>query len=140
MSSQPVREAFRQKIAGLLDAEGFEFFESVNKAESTKELPQRWYTLDFAVAGDQPKSLGVPRLFREEGTVTVLIFTEQNIQDTDAVAAAEVIRAATCNWNALAGNLHVQQAGPPADIYGGDFRGSFYGVQVDIGYNFDRIA
>ena len=140
MSSASVRAAFRTQVAGLLSGSGFDFIESVNRAESVTELPQRWYTLDFAVAGDQRMSLGVPTLFREQGTVTVVIFTEQNIEDAAATNAAEVVRAALANWNALDGHLHVQQAAPPADLAGGDFRGSFYGVMVDIGYTFDRIV
>jgi hypothetical protein len=139
MSASIVRSAFRAKIAGLLAAQNFEFVESVNLAESTKELPSRWYTLDFAVSGDHRLSLGVPALFREQGSVSVVIFTEQNVHDTDAVAAADVIRAAMCNWSAEGGHLRIQQAGPPTDLDGGDFRGSFYGILVDIGYTFDRI-
>ena len=31
----------------LLVPDGFAFVESINKAESTRDLPDKWYTLDF---------------------------------------------------------------------------------------------
>lgn len=140
MSAQVVREAFRQKIAGLLGGEGFDFFESINLAHSTKDLPPRWYTLDFVPSDDSRISLGVPALFRESGIVTVAVFSEQNIEDANAVAAAEVIRAQMCNWFDDSGQIRVLEAQPPVDLDGGDFRGAFYGITVDLRYQYDRFA
>jgi len=139
MSSAYVRDSFRTKVATLLVAEGFEFIETINLAESTGELPPKWFTLDFLPADDTRMSLGVPALFRETGAVTLAIFTPQHERDTEAIAAADVVRSALCNWIDTTGNLRVHDAQPPADLDGGDFRGSFYGVTVDIRYSFDRI-
>jgi len=139
MSAQAVRTAFRDALSPLLVPDGFEFVESINKAETTKTLPTKWYTLDFLPSDDSRAALGVPALFRESGRVTVLIFTAQNIFDTDAVAAAEVVRAAMCNWFDSTGNIRVNAAQPPVDLDGGEFRGSFYGITVDLLYQFDRF-
>jgi len=139
MSAAYVREAFRTQVSGLLDAEGFTYVESVNLAESTKDLPPHWYTLDFLPATDVRISLGVPGLFRESGRVVVLIFTPQQVLDTDAVAAAEIVRAAMANWFDPTGMIRVETAQPPVDLDGGDFRGSFYGITVDLIYQFDRF-
>jgi hypothetical protein len=140
MSAAAVREAFRDKIAGLLASEGYAFFESVNLASSTKDLPSRWYTLDFVPSDDARMSLGSPALFRESGLVTVAVYSEHNVEDADAVAAAEIIRAQMCNWFDASGHIRVTEAQPPADLDGGDFRGAFYGITVDLRYNYDRFA
>jgi hypothetical protein len=143
MSAEAVREAFRQKIAGMLEPDGFTYFETINEATSSKELPPRWYTLDFIPADDSRISLGIPALFRESGTVLVAIFTAQQIEDTTAVAAAETVRTELANWqvtSALGQYLRVLEAGPPNDLDGGDFRGAWYGITVDLRYTFDRMA
>jgi len=140
VSAAVVREAFRQKIAGLLDAEGFAFVESINLATSTKDLPPRWYTLDFVPSDDTRISLGAPALFRESGIVSVAVFTEQQVEDSDAVAAAEIIRAQMCNWFDPSGSIRVLDAQPPQDLDGGDFRGAGYGMTVDLRYHYDRFA
>ena len=140
MSAAVVREAFRAKINGLLAGEGYEFFESVNLAHSTKDLPPRWYTLDFVPSDDTRLSLGTPALFRENGLVTVAVFSQQNVEDSDAVAAAEIVRAQMCNWFDDSGHIRVTEAQPPTDLDGGDFRGAFYGITVDLRYNYDRFA
>lgn len=139
MSSSYVREQFRARVATLLVPEGFAFVESINLAESTAELPEKWFTLDFLPADDQRISLGVPTLFRESGAVSVAIFIPQQGTDSEATAAADVVRSAFCNWTDATGNLRVQDAQPPQELDGGDFRGSFYGMLVDIRYTFDRI-
>lgn len=139
MSSSYVRDQFRAKVSGLLGPEGFTFVESINLAETTGELPDKWFTLDFLPSDDTRISLGVPTLFREVGAVTVALFTPQQEGDSAAVNGADAVRAAMCNWHDLTGFLYVQDAQPPQDLDGGDFRGSFYGVTVDIRYTFDRI-
>jgi len=140
MSAQSVREAFRAKLSTLLVPDGFVFVESINQAESTKTLPQKWYTLDFLASDDIRLSLGIPALFRESGRVTVIIFTPQQTFDSEGVAAAEHVRAELCNWFDDTGNIRVLSANPPIDLDGGDFRGSFYGITVDLSYQFDRLA
>jgi hypothetical protein len=140
MSAANVRDAFRAALAPLLVPAGFAFIESINKAETTKSLPDKWFTLDFLATDDSRAALGVPTLFRESGRCTVLIFTPHNIFDTDAVAAAEIVRAAMCNWFDSTGQIRVLAAQPPTDLDGGDFRGSFYGITVDLTYQADRLA
>ena len=140
MSAALVREAFRAQVDGLLAGEGYAFFESINKATATKDLPSRWYTLDFIPSDDTRISLGQPALFRETGLVTVAVFSEHNVEDADAVAAAEVVRAQMCNWFDTSGHIRVTEAQPPTDLDGGDFRGAFYGITVDLRYQFDRFA
>lgn len=139
MSAAHVREAFRAQLSGLLGPEGFAYVESVNQAEATRDLPPNWYTLDFFPGDDSRITLGLPALFRESGRITVLIFTPQQQLDTVAVSAAEVIRAAMANWFDPTGMLRVLAAQPPTDLDSGDFRGSFYGITVDLLYTFDRF-
>jgi len=140
MSAQAVRDAFRAKVDGLLAPDGFAYFESVNKAETTKDLPANWYTLEFPPASDNPISLGRPTLFREQGQCRVAIYTPHQTEDTAGVDAAETVRAEMSNWFDPTGMLRVMSAQPPMDIDGGDFRGSFYGIAVDLVYQFDRFA
>jgi hypothetical protein len=140
MSAALVRSTFRDQLSTLLGADGFAFIESINHAESTKNLPFKWYTLDFLASDDSRMSLGMPALFRETGRVTVLIFTPLQTLDTDGIAAAEKVRAALCNFFDDTGNLRVLAAEPPTELDGGDYRGSFYGITVDLAYQFDRIA
>ena len=138
MSALYVRAELRAAVSALLP--GFVFVESVNLAERTADLPDRFYTLDFVAADDTRISLGVPALFRETGAARVMIFTPQQIGDADALAACETVRAAMCNYADASGSLRVLDAGPPTDLDGGDFRGSFYGLTVDLRYQFDRLA
>lgn len=140
MSAQAVREAFRAAVSPLLVPDGFEYIESVNRAEATKSLPLKWYTLDFLPSDDSRAALGVPSLFRESGRCVVVIMTPQDQLDSEALAAAEVVRAAMCNWFDESGQIRVQAAQPPNDLDGGDFRGAFYGITVDLLYTFDRLA
>lgn len=139
MSAAAVRQAFRAQVSTLLGVDGFAYVESVNQAEATKDLPLKWFTLDFLPGDDTRISLGIPALFRESGRVVVLIFTPQQQLDTDGVDAAEVVRAAMANWFDATGMIRVQAAGPPTDLDSGDFRGSFYGITVDLLYQFDRF-
>ena len=140
MSANAVRDAFRAKLDTLLVPDGFAFVESINKAESTQNLPDNWYTLDFMPSSDERISLGVPGLFRESGRCSVAIFTPQQIEDEDAVDAAEIVRAEMANWFDPTGMIRVTSAQPPTDMDGGDFRGSFYGIAVDLTYTYDRFA
>jgi hypothetical protein len=140
VSAQAVRTAFRAKVAGLLAPDGFAYFESVNRAESTQHLPPNWYTLEFPPASDTPISLGRPTRFRESGQCRVAIYTPHQTEDTAGVDAAEKVRAEMSAWFDPTGMLHVLSAQPPMDIDSGDFRGSFYGIAVDLVYQFDRFA
>src|SRR3982750_390191 len=140
MSANAVRDAFRAKLSGLLVPDGFAYVESVNLAESTRDLPPKWYTLDFPPASESRISLGVPALFREQGRVTVAIWTPQQTTDDDAVTAAETVRQEMANWFDPTGMIRVESAQPATDADGGDFRGSFYGSTVDLFYAFDRFA
>lgn len=139
MSSRAVREAFRTQVAALLQP-AFAYVESVNVATQSKALPARWYTLDFLAADDARMSLGRPTLFRESGSVVVMIFTEQQIGDAEGTTAADTVRAALCNWDALNGALRVLQCAPPSDMDGGDIRGAWYALSIDTRYQFDRLA
>ena len=140
MSTLAVRDAFRAQLSTMLVPEGFEYIESINRAESTKTLPLKWYTLDFMASDDNRAALGVPTLFRESGRVVVVIMTPQQQLDSEALAAAEIVRNAMCNWFDATGQLRVQSAQPPIDLDGGDFRGAFYGITVDLLYQYDRIV
>jgi hypothetical protein len=143
MSADYVREAFREVVPPLLTGAGFTFFESVNEAHATKELPPRWFTLDFTPNDDAPAALGQPQLFRESGACTIAIFTAQDIQDATAVDAAEIVRQALVHYTKadVTGNfLRVLDCSPPTDADGGDFRGAWYVITVTVRYQFDRFA
>lgn len=137
MSSEAVRAAFRAKVATLLEPQ-FVWQESVNVARESKALPMRWYTLDFIIADMQRISLGRPSLMRESGSVRVMIYTEQQIGDVPATAAALTIFGALCNWES--GHLRVLDAAPPNDMDGGDMRGAWFAQSVDTRYQFDSLV
>jgi len=139
MSSEAVRAAFRTRVATLLEPQ-FTWQESVNIASESKTLPMRWYTLDFIVADIQRIALGRPSLMRESGSVRVMIYTEQQIGDTPASAAAFTIFNALCNWSELGGHLRVMDAAPPNDMDGGDIRGAWYAQSVDTRYQYDSFV
>lgn len=143
MSAQYVRSAFREVVPPLLTDEDFTYFESVNEAHATKELPPRWFTLDFVPNDKPPAALGQPQLFRETGTCVIAIFTAQDINDTSGVAAAEEVRRALVHYvkaDAQGNFLRVTECGPPTDADGGDFRGAWYALTVDARYSFDSFA
>ena len=140
MSSDYVRTMFREAVEDLLTSYAFTFIETINRARAASELPIRWYTLDFPAASSQRIGLGVPSLFRESGSAIVILFTEQQITDATVTAAAEVIREQLTNWRDASGQLRVLDAGPPSDLDGGDFRGAWYGVGVDLRYQFDHFV
>lgn len=143
MSAEYVRAGFREVVPPLLTAETFAYFESVNEAHATKELPPRWFTLDFTPSDDAPAALGQPQLFRESGSCVIAIFTAQDIQDATAVEAAEIVRQALVHYvkaDATGNHLRVIDCGPPRDADGGDFRGAWYVITVDVRYQFDRFA
>jgi hypothetical protein len=143
MSADYVRTQLTAAIAPILVPLGFTFFETINRAHRAAELPKPgWYTVDFVPATAPPISLGTPQLFRETGSCVVVIFTAQDITDTDAVDAAEVVRDAMVHFQVadVAGNsLRVLDCGPPNDADGGDFRGAWYAITVDIAYQYDRL-
>lgn len=140
MSANYVREQFRAAAQAVLVPLGFAWFESVNLAQKSGDLPLKWFTLDFAVADESRASLGVPSLMREQGTAALQIFIEQQTTDNDATSAADMARDAFTNWADVTGNLRVLECMPPADMDGGDLRGAFYGVFVGVHYAFDRLV
>ena len=139
MSSAYVREQFRAKVATALPPP-WAYVESINWAVNAESLPLRWYTLDFPPADEQRVALGSPGLFRESGAPLVMIFTEQQLGDSIAADAAELVRDALVNWHDDTGQLRVLACAPPNDLDGGDFRGAWYGQSVDVRYQFDRLA
>lgn len=139
MTHAAVRAEFRAAVQLVLVPLGFAWFESLNHAERTANLPKRWYTLEFLSGDDQRASLGVPTLMRETGSCVVQIYTEQQITDVAATSAADQVREVFTNWRTAFG-LRVLECSPPSDLDGGDFRGSFYGVGVDVRYQFDRFV
>jgi hypothetical protein len=140
VSANPLRDAFRAALSSLLVPDGFLYVESINQAESTRDLPNQWYTLDFLPATDSRISLGKPTLFRELGRCSVAIFTPQQTFDDAAVTAAEKVRQSMANWTDPTGMIRVESAQPATDMDGGDFRGAFYGITVDLMYAYDRFA
>lgn len=138
MSSPQVRSAFRERVQSLLA--GFTYVESINRAEPPKDLPAQWYTLDFIGAVDERIALGRPSLFRESGDAIVALFSAQQIGDGPVTDAAQTLRDLMANWRDDTGQLRVQDVGPPLDLDGGDFRGAWYAVTVDVRYTFDRFV
>jgi hypothetical protein len=140
MSHAHVREEFRTAARALLEPAGFVFFESINFATQSKSLPPHWFTLEFIVGDEGRAALGVPSLMREQGTVAVQIYSEQQVTDAATTQAADMVRDAFTNWADATGQLRVIDCAPAVDIDGGDFRGAFYGVFVSVRYLFDRLV
>jgi len=140
MSHAYVRAQFRAAAQLVLPPLGFAWFESLNLAHRTQDLPRRWYSMEFLAGDDGRAALGVPSLFRETGTCSVQIYTEQQITDEIATEGAEALRDAFANWHDVSGHLRVTECEPTTDVDGGDFRGSFYGIAVGLRYSFDRFV
>jgi hypothetical protein len=139
MSAAYVREQFRTVLAGLLPAP-WAYVESINNAVDAETLPPQWFTVEFTPADDQRISLGEPGLYRETGAPLVLLFTEHQIGDAEALSGAELVRAGLVNFTDPTGHLRVLACGPPTELDGGDFRGAWYGQSVDVRYQYDRFA
>jgi len=140
MSHAYVRQQFRAAVQLVLPPLGFQWFESINLATRTQNLPRRWYSMEFLGADDQPITLGVPQLNRETGTCSVQIYTEQQITDEAGTDAAETLREAFALWHDVSGHLRITECEPATDVDGGDFRGSFYGLAVGLRYSFDHFV
>jgi hypothetical protein len=140
MSHSTVRAEFRTAARAVLEPLGFDFVESINFAALAKALPHRWFTLEFIVGDDARASLGVPTLMREQGSVAIQIFSEQQTTDAAATQAADAVRDAFTNWADASGQLRVLDCAPPIEMDSGDFRGAFFGVLVSVRYQFDRLV
>jgi hypothetical protein len=140
MSHTYVREQFRAASMEVLEPVGFAWVESINFAALSKELPPRWFTLEFMVADEFRAALGVPALMRETGSAAVQVFSEQQITDVAATQAADLVRDAFTNWKDGTGQLRVMDCAPAVDVDSGDFRGAFYGVYISVRYQFDRLV
>jgi hypothetical protein len=139
MSSEYVRAQFRTVLALALPPP-WEFIESINLADEREELPLQWFTVAFGLASEDAISLGTPSLWRETGSPLVVLFTEQQIGDATALAAAELLRAALLHFVDDTGQLRVLACSPPMELDGGDFRGAWYRQGVEVRYQFDRLA
>lgn len=137
MSAPFVRDAFRAAVPLVLPPD-FLFVESINLAERTENLPAQYATLDFLPASNERIALGRPSLERETGTCVVLLYSPQQTGDTETAEAAQLICDAMGNF--ALGSLRVLDAGPPSDLDGGDFRGSFYGMSVGLRYQWDHFV
>lgn len=137
MSAPFVRDAFRAAVPLLLPPE-YQFVESINLAERTENLPARFATLDFLSGTRERIALGRPSLERETGICVVLLLSPQQIGDSEAAETAQLICDGLGNFTL--GSLRVLDAGPPSDMDGGDFRGSFYGMSVGLRYQYDYFV
>jgi hypothetical protein len=140
MSHTYVREQFRAASKIVLEPVGFAWVESINFAALSKDLPSKWFTLEFMIADEFRAALGVPALMRETGAAAVQVFSEQQTTDAQATQAADIVRNAFANWKDVTGQLRVVDCAPAVDIDSGDFRGAFYGVYISVRYQFDRFV
>jgi hypothetical protein len=140
MSHSYVRAQFRAAAQQVLGPLGFEWVESINLASPAKDLPARWFTMEFIVGDEARAALGVPSLMREQGNAAIQIFSEQQITDNTAMQAADVARDAFTNWADVTGQLRVTDCAPGIEMDSGDLRGAFFGVLVSIHYLFDRLV
>jgi len=140
MSNPVVRSEIRARFEQVLAPLAFEYVDSINLATGTGELPAQWYTINFIASADDRITLGIPSLFRELGVASAFLFTPQQIGDALGTSAAQLLRDALANWSSADGQLRVLDCTPPADVDGGDFRGAWYALSVDVRYQFDRLV
>lgn len=125
MSHHYVREQFRAAAQQVLVPLGFEWVESINLASPSKDLPPKWFTVEFVVGDESRAALGVPALMREQGNAALQIFTQQQITDDTAMQAADDVRDEFTNWADVTGQLRVVDCAPAVEMDGGDVRGAY---------------
>lgn len=141
MSSRPVRQWFRTTLAAVPG--GVPFKETVNSMPNPKGLPDLWATVEFQNSSEQRMTLGGRALFREYGTVNIVILGLSGKGDEDVLDAAELYRSAFSNISveipagAEVGTLRIDAPEPPNTD--ATESGNWFLASVSCPYTFDVV-
>lgn len=117
MSSRAVRQWFRGFAPAAVPS--IPYFDTVNSMPDPKNLPDVWFTLEFANASEQRLTLGSQAIFREFGIVNIVVLGLSGKGDAAPMAAADLFYAAFLNIRqqipvaATIGDLRIDAAEPP---------------------------
>lgn len=141
MSATAVREAFRDKIDAIvtatLGALGWTFPGDTND-EVRPDAATKWITLEFV--GGQEKIIGrapSSTRYRENGAVFVDLHTQAGSGNSEAEAAAEVIRAAFRGWKDGSVDLRVFEVDAAQMNVG---QSATVRAAVHVPYQYDHFA
>ena len=141
MSSRPVRQWFRSTLAAVPG--GVPFKETVNSTPNPKNLPDLWVTVEFQNSSEQRMTLGSRALFREYGTVNIVILGLSGRGDEDVLAEAERYRSAFSNISTQLtagveeGTLRIDAPEPPNTD--ATESGNWFLASVSCPYTFDVV-
>ena len=132
MSDPLVVAVFEARLALL--APGVPYLRTLNIRPP--DLPDAYVSLERDYATVDRITIGVPTLFREQGSLSVVVNTRAGTGVTPGDTIAEQVRALFHNFNQ--DHLHVQTVGS-AVVFDPD-DGSFFQLKVPVQYQFDFNA
>jgi hypothetical protein len=131
MSSSAVRALFNTELAAVASANGFVFYDTINRAENPHDslwISAEYYT-DYV---SQECYSGYQSV--EHGTVDVSVFIKAGIGDNNAVDFADILITYFRAWHK--GALEITDFVSASDIGSGDAESRWYGVSISLEYEF----
>lgn len=118
---------------------------TIGQLTDTKNLPEIWSTLEYADAGSQRLTVGTPALWREFGTIVVVLVGKAGFGPKPLEKLGEKIfntvqdmqRKLTEPETGITGTLRIQNVSPPN---GDDYEdGNWLQCSVSCVYTYDSV-
>jgi hypothetical protein len=141
MSSRAVRVWFRSFVPAAVPS--VPYVETTNQAPNPKNLPDLWFTMEFAPPSEQRLTLGSQPIFREFGNVSVVVLGLSGRGDDAVVQAAELFREALMGIaleipvGATVGYLYIDAPEPPSTE--ATESGNWFLASVSCSYTLDVV-
>lgn len=141
MSSKTIRDLlsaqWAAKVPGLplIDADNLDPSDAV-------PLPIEWARLSYPAAADDRISIGSGlnnALWRETGSIVMLVGVKSGTGTARALMWTETIKAAWDEYTGLNGNLRFTAITPPTDPADGQSEGEWFRMQVTVSYENDTF-
>ncbi len=119
MSSPAVRKWFEEQIKFIV-AEA-PFMDTIGTLTTKKSLPDLWSTLEFGIPGSQRLTVGSPAIYREYGTVGMLLMVRSGAGASEVTRYLQKMHdlmlekraVLTEEGAALQGTLRIDNVSPP---------------------------
>ena len=137
MTSQAVVDLVQAKWAASLD-EDLPYYDSINTEPDPAPLPDLWGSLSFPESSEDKISIGDSlSLYRERGTVTIVIANRAGAGRSAIQAAAEACRTAFRTYVSDDGMMRITSVSPVRFSSGDSVYGTFFLSFVDLAYSYD---
>lgn len=133
MSHQAVIEAFVTRLADIDASPAVPFVDTLNSRPETR--PDIYLSLDRDYATTYRVTLGPPSMFREQGTLQVVVTVRSGIGSSAAGTLATAAQTLFQDWVALSGNLRIISAHSGAVFDPDD--GNHFQMKVPVEYQYD---